>query len=206
MNKKLSILRNVSIANGEVICDGRVLYSDKSVANFKSFSKDLYRKLSCNYSKFFKMDNICKLTFLANEIITRDLDLSSYNPYETAIILSNSASTLDTDIVFTGTLNNIPSPAVFVYTLPNITVGEISIRMGWKGENLFTVAQKFNPEDLVEQTELLFASSQTELCLTGWTDYISSSDYHVSLWMVAEKTDAKSRKFQPLEIVNEFKV
>ncbi len=202
--KNLYIIRNVSIVNNKVIYDGRVIYSDNSSPEFSSFSKDLYRRLNCEYPKFFKMDKLCKLTFLSTEFITRDIDLSSCNQNETAIILSNSGSTLATDINFTNTLNKIPSPAVFVYTLPNIAIGEISIRKEWRGENLFMVEKKFNPENLSDQVVMLFSSSQTELCLTGWTDYISSSDYHVSLWLVAEKTEIKTRKFTPLQLLNEF--
>jgi hypothetical protein len=206
MNKELYILKNVCITKNKVICDGQILFSDNTSTNFKSFSKSLYRKLGCDYSKFFKMDNLCKLTFLVNEIITRDIDLRKYNPNDIAILLSNSSSTFETDSIFANTLESIPSPAVFVYTLPNIAVGEISIRMGWKGENLFLVEDKFSPENLVEQVEMLYFSSQTKLCLTGWTDFISSSDYFANLWLVTNVSEADSKIFSPLELHDKISI
>ncbi|MBA7544977.1 hypothetical protein ES705_37339 [subsurface metagenome] len=202
--KNLYILRNVCITNNKVVCDGRILYTDIPDGNFQTFSKGLYKKLNCRYPKFYKMDGLCKLTFLANELITRGVELSIYDPEETAIVLSNSASTLETDIHFTETLNNIPSPAVFVYTLPNIAIGEISIRQGWKGENLFFVEHRFNAENIIDQVDILFASGSTELCLTGWTEYLSGTDYHVCLWLVAEKAEFTTRKFLGMELLNDF--
>ena len=203
MSRKLYILKSVSITNNRVLSDGRIVYSDEQSANFRSFSKGLYRKLNCDYSKFFKMDNLCKLSFLASEFLTSDLDLDLYDKNKTAILLSNSSSTLETDSIFTDTLESIPSPAIFVYTLPNIAIGEISIRQEWKGENLFLVDESFHPEKLAEQIEMLFASSETVLCLTGWVDYISDSEYQANFWLVAEKTDAKSRIFSAVELHND---
>ncbi len=206
MSKKLYILKSVSITNNKVISDGRLVFSDELSPNFKSFSKGLYRKLNCDYSKFFKMDNLCKLSFLTSEFLTSDLDLDQYDKDKAAIVLSNSNSTLETDSVFTNTLESIPSPAIFVYTLPNITIGEISIRQEWKGENLFLVDEDFHPENLAEQIEMLFSYSETELCLTGWVNYISNSKYRANFWLVAKKTDMKSRIFSAMEMHNDILV
>ncbi|MGD2034149.1 MAG: hypothetical protein PVF73_03775 [Bacteroidales bacterium] len=206
MNKELYILRNINITNNKVVCDGRILYSDDPKSDFKVFSRNLYRKLNCSYSKFFKMDNLCKLTFLANEFIVRDIRLDQYDKEETAVILSNSSSTLNTDKIFAETIHSIPSPAIFVYTLPNIAIGELSIRTGWKGENLFLVEKSFDPGNLFDQVALLFASSQTGLCLTGWTDYISPTDYQACLWLVTDSPDEKNIKFTPIEMMNNFSV
>jgi len=206
MNKELYIVKNITIRNSMVISDGRELYSDVSNPDFKSFGKDLYRKLKCNYPKFFKMDTLCKLTFLANEFITRDIDLTPYNKDKTAVVLSSSSSTLDTDTIFTTTIHAIPSPAVFVYTLPNIAIGELSIRMGWKGENLFLIDESFHPENIVDQVNMLFTASQTELCLTGWTNYLSPTDYHVSLWLISEHKNVQTRKLTSMELLNDFSV
>jgi hypothetical protein len=204
MNKKLYILKSVSIANNKVISDGRLIYSDDLSTNFKAFSKGLYRKLNCDYSKFFKMDNLCKLSFLTSEFLTLDLSLDHYQKNKTAIVLSNSGSTLETDLIFTSTLQNIPSPAIFVYTLPNIAIGEISIKQKWKGENLFFVDENINSENILEQVEMLFSSSDTELCLTGWVDYISESEYKALFWLVTGKTKTKSRIFSVMEIQNDI--
>lgn len=206
MSKKLYILRNVTISANRVSVDGRIVYSEDQEVSFKTFSKNLYRKLKSDYSKFFKMDNLCKLAFLANEFVVRDMNLTQFNPDETAILLSNSGSTFETDSIFTDTLKSIPSPAIFVYTLPNIAIGELSIRMGWKGENLFLVEEKFNPKRIVEQLDMLFINSNTELCLTGWIEFLSSSEYSAGLWLVTDKKDVEFRQLSPMELKNDFSI
>ena len=126
MTKKLYIQNYCSIKNNRVTLNGNLIFEESS-EDVKSFLKNVYQYLEPNYSKFFKMDTLSKLAFLSAEIILKDVTQKNI-----AIILSNKASSLDTDRKHQDSIsdkdNYYPSPAVFVYTLPIIGIGEISIR------------------------------------------------------------------------------
>ncbi|MBN1599208.1 MAG: hypothetical protein JW894_13020 [Bacteroidales bacterium] len=201
--EKLNIRKFIGINKNKVYTDERLIFNDPD-SNFKTIGKSLYNMLKCSYPKYYKMDNLSKLTFLVTEMLNKEVNLKQFNPDKTAIILSNSESTLDTDRKFTSTIDTIPSPAVFVYTLPNIATGEISIRYGLKGENLFLVEESFNPKILVEQTEMLFADSDTEVCITGWTDYIDQDRYKACLWLIERYSGSRGRIFNAPELQNDF--
>ena len=79
--------------------------------------------------KFYKMDNLCKLGYVAAGYLLKD---TNYRPEEIGIILANASASLDTDCRHQAIINKegdkAASPAVFVYTLPNVVLGEICIR------------------------------------------------------------------------------
>src|ERR1700754_4127986 len=85
----------------------------------------LYRSLKLDYPKFYKMDQLSKLGWLASEVLLKDNPiLGTMQPEDIGIVLTNANSSLDTDIKYLDTVADIASPAVFVYTLPNIMIGE----------------------------------------------------------------------------------
>jgi len=106
--------------------NGIELYHDVTSDSIKDFAKGLYRFMNLKYPKFHKMDELCKLGFLASEIL---LDSNTEVGEDTALVFSNRASSLDTDRKHQLSIKDrkdfYPSPAVFVYTLPNIIMGEI---------------------------------------------------------------------------------
>ncbi len=193
MDKKaLYIIRNICITNLSVLVDGKPVRGKITGGDFKTFSRELYKSFDCDYPKFYKMDNLCKLAFLGVELLLKDTQIES-NPENTAVLLANSGSTIDTDSNFVDTLNKIPSPAIFVYTLPNIAAGELCIRHGWKGENLFLISENFIAEDHTENLQMLYASSTTRVCITGWINYLSDTDYKACLWIISDKPDKNNR-------------
>ena len=115
----------------------------------KDFLKQLYQHLQLDYPKFYKMDNLCQLAFIASDLLLKDNKATErYRPEEISIVISNSSASLEIDTEHQGTIsdkdNYFPSPAVFVYTLPNILIGEIAIRNLIKGENTFFIFDKFD--------------------------------------------------------------
>ncbi|MCB0465055.1 MAG: 3-oxoacyl-ACP synthase, partial [Aequorivita sp.] len=129
-----------------VSVNGNVLFSD-NVEDFPTFIKNAYKFLKTDYSKFFKMDNLSKLAFLAADVLLKEENLSE-KENNIALIFSNKASSLDTDRKHQAAIENdaeyFPSPAVFVYTLPNICLGEISIKHRLYSENSFFIFDRFN--------------------------------------------------------------
>ena len=49
--------------------------------------------------KFYKMDNLCKLGYVAAEYLLKD---THYRPKEIGIILANASSSLDTELQTSG--------------------------------------------------------------------------------------------------------
>lgn len=204
-NNLLFIAASVRINNRNVYYGKDLLKDLKSGSNFKSFSRELYKQLACDYPKFYKMDNLCKLAFLGVELLVNNSgqDFSAEN---TALFFANSGSTIDTDIRFAETLDKIPSPAIFVYTLPNITAGEISIRHGWKGENIFLISDRLDPDEMSKNLFTLFADTQTEKCVAGWIDYLSDSKYDCSLWLITRERDGDYRKLDALQLASDHQM
>ncbi len=62
------------MSNGKVALNGKTIFSE-DIPDLKLFLKSLYKKLEIKYSKFFKMDHLCKLAFLSAEIILNDSDI-----------------------------------------------------------------------------------------------------------------------------------
>jgi hypothetical protein len=203
-DKELYISQSISIVNSKAICNGRVVFEFDSNNIFSEFSKQLYKKLEINYPKFYKMDNLSKLTFLAGELLIRRSNTEIHLPENTALIFANSASTLDTDKNFIATLESIPSPAVFVYTLPNIALGELCIRHGWKGETMFLIQENFNPRQLIEQATLTFAAGNISSCILGWSDYHSDLNYSVNIWLISSNPEIKAQKLSEFQLLNDF--
>ena len=116
------------------------------------------------------MDNMCRLGFLAAELLLNDFKTRGYKPSEVGVVLSNASASLDTDIKYYKTTNDIASPALFVYTLPNIVIGEICIRHHFKGENGFFITEKFDPEFTVQYVNSLFNNNVLEACVCGWIE------------------------------------
>ncbi len=169
MENRHKIYDYCRIFKSESSLNGNTIFKSK-ISHFKDFAKQLYSLLEVDYPKFHKMDNLSKLAFLATEILSKN------NPVEksTALILSNSSSSMDSDVKhhksISFTLEYHPSPAVFVYTLPNICLGEICIRNGLHTENSFFIFDAFRPEFLVPYCEALLDEGVSESIICGWVE------------------------------------
>ncbi len=175
MSRKHRISNFVSIRDFSIrMMSGESLTIDES-SNAAAFLKSVYRQTDIKYPKFFKMDTLSKLAFIAVELLLKDRKIDEkYSAEEIAVIMANSSSSLNTDIDYQKTIsdknNYFPSPAVFVYTLPNILIGEICIRHKIKGENLFLISERFNPVNLVFFAESLLNSGKAGCVICGWTE------------------------------------
>lgn len=173
------------------IKQGQVWKGDQSIFRQEAesaagFLQGLYKFSGLNYPKWYKMDRLSQLGILATEILLQGTGASlGDKPTETAIILANRHSSLDTDARFTAQLDEIPSPAVFVYTLPNIVIGEISIRHGLKGEQAFFLMTEPDLPFLVQYAQTLFAEGQTKHLVMGWLD-LFRDQYEATVFLVSE--------------------
>src|SRR6187402_3983803 len=131
--------------SGQAVWKNGDLVFGNSQTDLPGFLLSGYQHFSGNYPKFYKMDNLCKLGWLAAEVLLQEgLHGGSYRPEEIGITLANAHSSLDTDQKYYQTVKEIPSPSLFVYTLPNIMIGEISIRHQFKGACNFFISPQFD--------------------------------------------------------------
>jgi hypothetical protein len=190
MKEKYIITDYCIIRNNRIIRNGEVLYT----GNHGSPDEMLvaaYRSFAISYPKFFKMDNLCKLGFLASELLLNGKNISeNYPGDEVGILLSNAGSSIDTDRNHQKSISNreeyFPSPSVFVYTLANIVIGEICIRHKLSGESYFLIEKEFNALRLFEQVIQWLDEDIVRCCITGWVEL--DGDHYESVVYFIQKT------------------
>lgn len=185
MESQFTITTSCKIeANAIFINDRKVFESE--VDSFVEFAKLAYKNFGINYPKFFKMDNLSKLAFLASEMLLKE-DVVTQSENNIALVFANQSSSLDTDVKYQNSIddkeNYFPSPAVFVYTLPNICVGEISIKHQLKSENAFFVFEENNEVFLMQYAQSLLQNKKASKVLCGWVEYFEEK-YLAKLFLV----------------------
>jgi hypothetical protein len=157
------------IANNRITVNGQTVFDQAPDLDFTAFAKAAFKNLNLAYPKFYKMDRLCKLGFLAAEYLLSG-DMIRRPDESTAIVLCNSSSSLDSDLTHLQNAEQ-PSPAVFVYTLPNIVAGEIAIRHGIKGETAFFISERDDDPVVRQYTVNLLENGAASSCIAGWVDY-----------------------------------
>ncbi len=175
------------VINENVVYKNEKIRFENKDLNLQAFLTSVYQYLGITYSKFYKMDNLSKLGWLASEILLKDEKIiSNYSSEETGIVISNADSSLDTDLKYFETIKDMPSPALFVYTLPNIMIGEICIRNNFKGENAFFVFEKFDADFTEHYVSNLFNTNSLEVCICGWVELLEE-EYQAVLFLVTKE-------------------
>ena len=176
------------IENGQISLNGETIFHSEE-ASFQDFSKKAYQQFELNYPKFFKMDNLSKLAFLASEIILKG-NLETETENNVALLFANKSSSLDTDVKYQKSISDkneyFPSPAVFVYTLANICMGEISIKNQFKSENCFFIFDAFNSQFMADYGNLLLKTGKAEKVLCAWTE-LYQEEYQVFMCLVSKE-------------------
>lgn len=179
-------MKTVEIKNEKIYLDGEVIFQMED-SSFVPFIKAAYKNLGFKYSKFHKMDRLCKLAFVAANYLLGENGLEGYQPEEIGMVMANKSSTLYTDSKHCDAIRDredyYPSPAVFVYTLPNIMIGEIAIRYKIKGESVFFVSDDPNTEMLQEYAQDMIQNGLASVCLAGWVDY-TEEEYYAILYLI----------------------
>ncbi|WP_303316738.1 3-oxoacyl-ACP synthase [Flavivirga abyssicola] len=204
MNSEYHIDSFCKIKNNTISLNGSIVYNDEN-NNFSEFIKAAYKSFETNYAKFFKMDALSKLAFLAADVLLKNEHLNPEKENNIAIIFSNKASSLDTDRKHQKSIQNkedyYPSPAVFVYTLPNICIGEISIKYKLFSENSFFIFDTFNAQHLLDNTNSLLSTNKTEKVLCGWVE-LDGDHYEAFLYLVTNKGSITHNKQNILKLYN----
>ena len=174
-----------AIRNHRINKNGNVKFATDTSHSLDEFLAAAYEFINPEYPKFYKMDHLSKLGFLACEVLLKDRNLKKENGADkVAVVLSNASSSLDADRKYLKSTKQIASPALFVYTLPNIVAGELCIRHGWKGENGFFVFEQFNCGFMTGYVDQLIARG-AESCIAGWIE--SNGEAHDVFLYLTEK-------------------
>lgn len=189
MNDHKNISAYSIVRKNTVSKNGEIQFETAQSQGADDFLLAAYQHFNISYPKFYKMDNLCKLGIIATEVLVKDQNFNNDDPFATAIVLSNSNSSLDADIKYYESVANIPSPALFVYTLPNILIGEISIKYSFKGENAFFIFETFDAGFITQYVSNLFETSGIKRCICGWVDFLKN-DYDAVLFLVENSTDS----------------
>lgn len=146
---------------------------DRQHLPMRDFFVDAYRSLQIDYRKFYKMDALSKLGFLASEWLLKGFDREQPKE-DMGIVLFNRSASLEADAAYQETIrdeeNFFPSPAEFVYTLPNIVTGEIAIRNKIFGETMFYVLPAFQPETICNIVDDTLTATGMRYVLAGWPE------------------------------------
>jgi 3-oxoacyl-[acyl-carrier-protein] synthase-1 len=183
------------------------LYIKKHIRlSFKNYAEisEYYRSLQIDYPKFFRMDNLSKLGFLAAEKIFENTENRFVPREDIAIICLNRSASLEIDTQYQETIrdddNYFPSPSLFVYTLPNICAGEIAIRNKFFGETAFYVTENFDAKQIFEIVQDAFFDKMTNNVLLVWVESIEGK--HEILMCFIDKNPESKMNFTTENILN----
>ena len=174
---------SVVIRPDAVEVDGRHLSID---AFGKELLTALYRQYVGDYPKYYKMDPLSRLGFIASELLLQAEGAERFVACDDrAVIFFNHSSSVCADRQYIETIadpdNCFPSPSVFVYTLPNIVTGEIAIRNGYHGETSFYILPRQDDRLMQQILQASCLDSKTQSILCGWLDYEDDAHFVADL-------------------------
>ncbi len=182
------ITASSKIENKAVYQNTQLVFENEA-SDVSAFLLAIYQHLELKYPKFYKMDNLSKLGWLASEVLFKphfQERKNLYQPEDVGLLFINANSSLDTDLNYYESTQTIASPALFVYTLPNIVMGEICIKNGFKGENAFFVADSFDSDFIHKIVDNLLINNHLQACICGWVELIRN-EYKAFLMLVEKE-------------------
>ena len=182
------VLHTVDITPKTVFVDGVQLETE---GEGKALLTQIYKKRIGEYPKFYKMDLLSRLGFVASELlIEAEGDERFTSHADRGVILFNKTSSVVADKEYQKSISDLsdyyPSPAAFVYTLPNIVTGEIALRNKYHGETSFYILPENNQEVMDQVVGAAFNDSHMESILCGWIDCESDNDFNATLKLIVK--------------------
>lgn len=200
LHREFTTTHTIRITPEEVILDQRKIWEGKEELGEQeglehhSLLTSLYKQMIGDYPKFYKMDGLSRLGFVASEILLNaekgeteeeSKEEEIKNLEERAIIFFNHSSSIASDRNYKESIkdkdNYFPSPSIFVYTLPNIVTGEIAIRNHFHGETSFFILPDKDERMMEEILQASCRDDQSKSFLTGWIDYEDERHFEADL-------------------------
>lgn len=178
----------VQLTPTSLIVDGKVFETEETG---KALLTNIYKRYIGNYPKFYKMDMLCRLVFVATELLVQqeDAERGEAGPVEgeeRAVFLFNRTSSIVSDRKHIATIGEdlLPSPSVFLYTLPNIVTGEIAIKHNYKGETSLYILEEKNENLMKQIVGTSLQQSVTQSAITGWVDCSDENVFEADLCII----------------------
>lgn len=194
LHREFTTTHTIRITPEEVILDQRKIWERKEELREQegqehhSLLTSLYKQMIGDYPKFYKMDGLSRLGFVASEILLnaeKGETEEERKEEERAIIFFNHSSSIASDRNYKESIkdkdNYFPSPSIFVYTLPNIVTGEIAIRNHFQGETSFFILPDKDERLMEEILQASCRDAQSKSFLTGWIDYEDERHFEAEL-------------------------
>lgn len=181
----LTTLHHVSLSPEAAFVDGRELSCECTGKEMLSF---IYKQYIADYPKFYKMDMLSRLGFLASELLlATEKDQRFVECADRAVILFNRSSSIHTDKLYLNSIidkeDYFPSPSLFVYTLPNIVTGEIAIRNHYHGETSFYILPCRNDDIMNQVIDASVRNELTKSVICGWLDYEDEQHFTADFYL-----------------------
>ena len=200
----------VILESDRAVVSGRVLEHESSG---NAMLAELYRAHIADWPKFFKMDTLSKVGFVASELLLKELGEKCCESEEytqnRAVVLFGTTASLCADKNYQETIqdrdNYYPSPALFVYTLPNIVTGEIAIRNHYRGETSFYVVEGADAAQMAFHLSCAFADDSTQSILAGWVDSTANDDFK-SFFTLVRREDVGGLEAKLKTIMNNLNI
>ena len=174
----MRVTHEIEIQPTAVILDGNSLTLTETG---EKMLVELYRRYVNDYPKFFKMDTLSRLGFIASELLLQaECEERFVSRDDRDVILANRSASIKNDNDYIQTIaedNYFPSPALFVYTLPNIVTGEIAIRNKYLGETSFYILN--TPEDIEPLLQSISNSA-----IAGWCECSDANSFYAKIQII----------------------
>lgn len=149
-----------------------------------------YRTLGTDYPKFFRMDTLSRLGFVASELLLNAVEPGDRpaSRGDRGVIFWNRSASLCNDRHYQKTISDpqnwFPSPSLFVYTLPNIVCGEIAIRNKWYGETMFFIADCYDESTILNAVRREFDDRGMNSAICGWLECSDDDVFEAHVFLV----------------------
>ncbi len=177
---------HVYISNDKAEVDGRGISLHSSG---KPMLTELYKEYAGDYPRFYKMDMLGRLGFIATELLLEAEGGARFNErQDRAVVLVGHSGSIVADMNYLRTIHNpddyFPSPERFVYTLPNIVTGEIAIRNQYHGETCFYLLNERNEKTIREILSSAFLDPETQSIIGGWINCDDENKFEVDIYII----------------------
>lgn len=181
---------HVSLSPGQLIIDGtrQTLPSDE-----KDWLTAIYKQYVGSYPKFYKMDMLSRLAFVATEVLLQAEGKERFiDSDDRAVLMFNHSSSIQADRSYLATIaddeNCFPSPSVFVYTLPNMAIAEVAMRNLYHGETSLYILPERDDNTMQQVVLASLLDESTRSMITGWLDYEDNDHFEADLFIIENST------------------
>ena len=179
--KKFFITRSLSWKDDAISINGTTAYNI-GTGIIRDIPAAAYRQTGINYPKFFKMDMLSRVAFVAAELLGIS-SIITEDKTGIATVFSTASGCIDVDKKFEESRQEIASPALFVYTLPNIMLGELCIRHGFKGAQMCFISEYPDAAITFFHVNELLLKGKAEACLCGHVEATEKGIDASLLWI-----------------------